>query len=114
MAKNTPEIKPLTVELTAQEVLALRYIHSNWAHSNGNAPFCDAMSETFLEKLGGYLDLDEALWHHPIAKEWYDACEQCADCGRRFPEDKMIKGRYPNFDEDNDCYLCQECNNEQR
>lgn len=37
---NEP-IQPLTITLTAEEVLGLRYIHSHWAHSNGNAPFCD-------------------------------------------------------------------------
>jgi hypothetical protein len=32
------EVTGMTVDLTAEEVLALRHIHSHWAHSNGNSP----------------------------------------------------------------------------
>ena len=101
--KKFPAIKPMTIELTESEVLGLRHIHSHWAHSNGNAPFCDAMSDQFLEKLGGYLEDCDPLWDHPIAKKWYDTNEECADCGRYFSKDQMT------FHEEFDGLICQEC-----
>ena len=102
--KKMPTIKSMTVELTAQEVLGLRHIHSNWANSDGNAPFCDAMSDSFLDKLGGYLDC-EPLWDHPEAKKWYDSQKECDNCGMSFDKEELKK--VP--EEDGDELYCGEC-----
>jgi hypothetical protein len=119
--KEFPEIKPLVVELTAQEVLGLRHIHSHWAKSSGDTPFCDAMSDSFLEKLGGYLKSPGPLWDHPVAKEWYDNREECVNCGEMFQKSLMISTKdHPDFGCDesgnstghHEGYLCQECNDD--
>jgi hypothetical protein len=99
MAKK---IEPMTIELSAEEVLGLRYIHSHWlGRDRGNAPFCEAMSDQFLEKLGGYLRADEPLWDHPIAARWYAEQVECNQCGRSFhPAGDSAP------DEEN---ICQDC-----
>lgn len=93
----------MTVRLTAQEVLALRHIHSHWANSAGNAPFCDAMSDSFLEKLGGYLNSDRPLWEHPVAKKWYDKHDSCHCCGKY-----VLNKDLDTVTEDEGLY-CKEC-----
>lgn len=105
--KKMPVILSMTVTLTAQEILALRYIHSHWAHTNGNAPFCDAMSDLFLEKIGGSLVDCDPLWDHPEAKKWYDAHEECAGCQKYFPNGKLKK--LPDDPEDSQESFCDEC-----
>lgn len=103
MAKKMPEIKGITVVLTPQEVLGLRHIHSNWANSNGNAPFCDAMSDQLLEKLGGYLKDCDPLWEHPVAKKWYNNHADCCRCGRYYKKEELT------FQSEDDGLVCHEC-----
>lgn len=105
--KKMPTIKPMTVELTAQEVLALRHIHSHWANSHGNSPFCDAMSDQFLEKLGGYLEDCDSLWDHPLGQKWYDANDYCSGCGRHFKNEELKK--FPSDPVESDDLYCDEC-----
>ena len=96
--KKMPQIAPMTITLTAEEVLGLRYIHSHWANSNGEAPFCDVASNSFLEKIGGYLDIGgRPLDEHPLAKKWYELHEGCSVCGRMFEKSDLTEKEEEDF-----------------
>lgn len=97
-----PEIKPMTVELTAQEVLAMRRILDWWSgEDSGDDPFCHAMSESVLDKLGGALEC--YCSDHPLTEEWLESRQECRGCQNYF-----LKSELQVDGEDDDLY-CQEC-----